>query len=60
METCLGLHFAEGDRVQLATGTTYVAGAYQGQAIITLATGESLGFAGVASTSFSSQWIVFV
>lgn len=52
-------NFAEGDRIQLAAGSTYTAGAYQGQALVILSTGDIIGLVGVASTSFNASWVVF-
>jgi Ca2+-binding RTX toxin-like protein len=53
-------NFAQGDRIQLPTGTTYTLTSYQGQAMVTLSSGESLGLVGVAPSSFTSAWVVFV
>ena len=53
-------NFAEGDRIQLAQGQTYVATSHQGQAMITLGSGTNLGLSGVAASSFSADWVVFV
>ena len=52
-------NFAEGDRIQLPTGTTYTLNSYQGQALITLSSGENLGLVGVSPSSFTSAWVVF-
>jgi Ca2+-binding RTX toxin-like protein len=51
--------FAEGDRVQLVTGTTYTMVSYQGQVLIDLGGGDTIGLAGVASAGFTSDWVVF-
>lgn len=51
---------AEGDRVQLAAGTSFTIGAVAGQAVVMLATGEFIGLAGVAAGGFSASSIVFV
>ena len=51
--------FADGDRIQLATGSVYSMSSYQGQVLITLSTGDSIGLAGVASSGFTSEWVVF-
>ncbi|MDB5445118.1 MAG: hypothetical protein JWQ97_435 [Phenylobacterium sp.] len=52
-------NFAEGDRVQLAAGTAYTLTSYQGQALVTLSSGESIGLVGVSPASFTSDWVVF-
>jgi serralysin len=49
----------EGDRIQLAPGTAYSVSSYQGQVVIDLGGGDMLALSGVASSSFSSSWIVF-
>jgi Ca2+-binding RTX toxin-like protein len=50
---------ADGDRIQLAVGTAYTVASVGGQPVITLTGGATIGLAGVASTSFSSDWVVF-
>ena len=50
---------AEGDRVHLVAGTTYTLSSHQNQLLITLGNGDQIGLAGVASTGFSSDWLVF-
>jgi serralysin len=50
---------AEGDRIQLAAGTAYTVTSVSNQVVIELTGGARLGLAGVASGSFSSDWIVF-
>ena len=52
-------NFADGDRIQLDTGTAYTVGAAHGDVLITLASGDSIELAGVAPGSFSADWIVF-
>jgi Ca2+-binding RTX toxin-like protein len=54
-----GFNFAEGDRVQLPTGTTYTVNNYFGQALITLSSGDSMGLVGIAPSSVTSDWVVF-
>jgi Ca2+-binding RTX toxin-like protein len=51
---------AEGDRIQLATGTAFTVASVQGQAVVTLSGGDAIGLAGVGASSFSAGWIVFV
>jgi Ca2+-binding RTX toxin-like protein len=51
--------FAEGDRVVLATGTSYSVTTHAGQVLITLADGDNLGFVGLSPSAFSSDWIIF-
>lgn len=48
---------AQGDRVQFATGTTYSVTTYEGQTVLVLSDGTSIGLAGVAG--FDSSWVVF-
>ena len=50
---------AEGDKVVMATATTYTVSNYAGQVLITLSSGDSIGLVGVAFSSFSSDWIAF-
>ncbi|HTK33880.1 MAG TPA: NF038122 family metalloprotease [Caulobacteraceae bacterium] len=50
---------AEGDRIQLAPGTTYTVTSFQGQVVIDLGGGDELGLAGVAAGSFNASWLVF-
>jgi Ca2+-binding RTX toxin-like protein len=52
-------NFSQGDRIQLAAGTVYTTGSVQGQALIYLSDGSVLGLAGVASSSFSADWVVY-
>jgi Ca2+-binding RTX toxin-like protein len=47
-------NFAEGDRIQLATGTTYTVTAYQGQVLLDLGGGDTIGLVGVSPTGFSA------
>jgi Ca2+-binding RTX toxin-like protein len=53
-------NFAEGDRIQLAAGSTYATAQHQGQALVVLSTGDIIGLVGVASTGFNASWVVFV
>ena len=50
---------SEGDHVVLPTGTAYTVANYFGQVLITLSSGDTIGLAGVAYSSFSSDWISF-
>ena len=52
-------HASEGDKIQLAPGTTYVVTSIGGQVVIDLGNGDELGLAGIPAGSFSSDWIVF-
>jgi serralysin len=49
---------AEGDRIQIAPGLTYTVTSYQGQALIILSTGDSIGLTGV-STAQMGDWLVY-
>ena len=49
---------AEGDRILLASTSTYTAGAADGQVIIILVGGGILGLAGVSAASFDAGWMV--
>jgi Ca2+-binding RTX toxin-like protein len=51
-------HAVEGDHVVLPTGAQYTVANYQGQVLITLSSGDSIGLAGVAFATFSGDWIV--
>jgi Ca2+-binding RTX toxin-like protein len=51
---------AEGDAIQLAPGTAFTVASSAGVAQVMLASGDSLTLAGVAASSFSSSWVVFV
>ena len=50
---------AEGDHVVLPTGTSYTVSSFQGQVLITLSSGDTIGLAGVAFSSFSTDWVAF-
>jgi Ca2+-binding RTX toxin-like protein len=50
----------EGDAIQLAPGTAFTVASSFGVAQVVLASGDSLTLTGVAASSFSSSWVVFV
>ncbi|HTK35009.1 MAG TPA: hypothetical protein VL358_06930 [Caulobacteraceae bacterium] len=50
---------AEGDRIVLAPGQAFTVTSFAGQVLIDLGGGDTIGLAGVPSSSFSSSWIVF-
>lgn len=49
---------AEGDRIVLPTGTPYAVTTYQGQAVIDLGHGDTIGLAGVAPAQMG-EWLVY-
>jgi Ca2+-binding RTX toxin-like protein len=48
---------AEGDRIQIAPGVAYTVTSYLGQAVISIATGEQIGLAGV-SIAQMGDWLL--
>ena len=52
-------NFAEGDRILLPTGTTYTATSFQGQVLLDLGGGDTIGLAGVSLAGFTADWVVF-
>lgn len=53
----IDFNFAEGDRLQLTTGTTFTQSLFQNQVILTLSTGDAIGLAGVST--FANEFVVF-
>jgi serralysin len=49
---------AEGDRIQIAPGLAFSVSSYQGQALITLAGGDSIGLVGVSAAQMG-DWLVY-
>jgi Ca2+-binding RTX toxin-like protein len=52
-------NFADGDRIQLATATPFTVGAFSGQVVLTLASGDAIGLVGIAAGTFNGAWVVF-
>ena len=50
---------AEGDQVVLPVGTTYTVTTFQGQVLIDLGHGDTLGLAGVSPSQLVGDWLVF-
>jgi hypothetical protein len=50
---------AEGDRIQLSDTETYTVADWNGQTLLQLSTGGTVGLAGVAPSAFHSDWVVF-
>jgi Ca2+-binding RTX toxin-like protein len=52
-------NFSEGDRILLAPGTAYTMVNHNGQVMISLGNGDVIGLAGVSTSGFSADWIIF-
>jgi Ca2+-binding RTX toxin-like protein len=48
-----------GDRIQIASGQHYSVSEHQGQTLVTLASGDSIGLVGVPLAAFDASWVVF-
>jgi Ca2+-binding RTX toxin-like protein len=50
---------AEGDRIDLPTGTAYTVTSVSGQVVLDLGGGDTIGLVGVPPSAFSASWVVF-
>jgi Ca2+-binding RTX toxin-like protein len=60
VDRVMDFNAAEGDRIQLASGTAYTVVDAQGSAAIDLGGGDQIQLSGVSTASFNSSWVVFV
>lgn len=58
-DTITDFKYSEGDRIQLATGTTWMVSSSATDALVTLSTGDTITITGVGASSVSSSMFVF-